>query len=79
MLKKKYLDQLDEKKILSSYGNLISDENRNLSLEKAERKKFNLAILDDGLQDKKINYDISIACFNTTLVLVTGICFLQDH
>ncbi len=71
-VKKKYLDQLDEKKILSSYGNLISDENRNLSLEKAERKKFNLAILDDGLQDKKINYDISIACFNTTFGVGNG-------
>ena len=32
---------------------------RKMSLIKAENnKKFNLAILDDGLQDKKINYDI---------------------
>ena len=27
--------------------------------------KLGPTILDDGLQDKKINYDISIACFNS--------------
>ncbi len=65
-IKKRYLDQLDERKILQNYGRLISDKNRGVSLEKAEAKKFNLAILDDGLQDKRVDYDISIACFNST-------------
>ena len=65
-IKKRYFDQLDERKILQNYGRLISDKNRSVSLEKAEAKKFNLAILDDGLQDKRVDYDISIACFNST-------------
>ena len=65
-IKKRYLDQLDERKILQNHGKLISSESRDISLNKAEAKKFNLAILDDGLQDKRIDYDISIACFNST-------------
>ena len=64
-VKKMYTDQLDERKLLKSHGKLLSDKNRSSSLEKAE-KKFNLAILDDGLQDKRINYNVSIACFNTS-------------
>ena len=64
-VKKMYKDQLDERKLLESYGKIFSDKNRSSSLEKAE-KKFNLAILDDGLQDKKINYNVKIACFNTS-------------
>ena len=71
-IKKRYLDQLDERKILQNYGRLISDKNRGVSLEKAEAKKFNLAILDDGLQDKRIDYDISIACFNSTYGIGNG-------
>ncbi len=71
-IKKKYLDQFDERKMLQSHGKLISDENRNISLDKAEAKKFNLAILDDGLQDKRIDYDISIACFNSTYGIGNG-------
>ena len=64
-IKKRYSDQVDEREILKGHGNLISDVNRGECLSKAQTKKFNLAILDDGLQDKKINYDISIACFNS--------------
>ena len=52
-IKKRYLDQLDERKMLQANGKLISDESRGISLDKAEVKKFDLAILDDGLQEKK--------------------------
>ena len=71
-IKKRYLDQLDERELLQNHGKLISDESRGISLDKAELKKFNLAILDDGLQDKKVDYDISIACFNTTYGIGNG-------
>ena len=33
-IKKRYLDQLDETKILQAHGKLISDENRGISLDK---------------------------------------------
>ena len=71
-IKKRYLDQLDERKMLETHGKVISEENRGISLGKAEAKRFNLAILDDGLQDKRIDYDISIACFNSTYGIGNG-------
>ena len=71
-IKKKYLDQLDERRMLQNHGRLFSYKNRSISLEKAEANKIDLAILDDGLQDKKIDYDISIACFNSTYGIGNG-------
>ena len=65
-IKKKYIDQIDEQNILSKYGNLICLSFRDIALRIAENKKYQLAILDDGLQDKSLNYDISIACFNSS-------------
>ena len=73
-IKKKYYEQIDEEKLLKSKGNVLSNIDRKMSLIKAENnKKFNLAILDDGLQDKKINYDISIACFNSSYGFGNGL------
>ena len=45
---------------------MISDQTREISLKKAEKKRFDIAILDDGLQEKGIFYDISILCFNSS-------------
>ena len=70
-IKKMYSDQLDERRILESHGKLLSDKDRSISLKKAENK-YDLAILDDGLQDKKIQYNLSIACFNTTYEIGNG-------
>ena len=65
-IKKKYFDQLDEQNILKSHGNLICSKYRNIALKIATTKKYDVAILDDGLQEKSLNYDISIACFNSS-------------
>ena len=65
-IKKKYSDQIDEQNILSKYGNLICLKFRDIALKIAEQKKFQLSILDDGLQDKSLNYNISIVCFNSS-------------
>ena len=72
-IKKKYIDQIDEQNILSKYGNLICLSFRDIALRIAERKKYQLAILDDGLQDKSLNYDISIACFNSSELVGNGL------
>ena len=34
------------------------------ALKQAENENFEVAILDDGLQDKSIDYDVKIVCFN---------------
>ncbi len=65
-IKKKYFDQLDEQSILKSHGNLICSKYRNTALKIATIKKYDVAILDDGLQEKSLNYNISIACFNSS-------------
>jgi len=73
LIKKKYIDQIDEQNILSKYGNLICLSFRDIALRIAEKKNYQLAILDDGLQDKSLNYDISIACFNSAELVGNGL------
>ena len=72
-IKKKYIDQIDEQNILSKYGNLICLRFRDIALRIADKKNYQLAILDDGLQDKSLNYDISIACFNSSELIGNGL------
>jgi len=71
-IKKNYSNQLDEQNLLKNHAKLISGRNRNVSLKIAEKKGFDVAILDDGLQDKSIEYDISIACFNSSSGIGNG-------
>jgi len=65
-IKKKYSDQIDEQNLLKSYGNLICRKDRDNALKIATKQKYDVAILDDGLQDKSLNYNITIACFNSS-------------
>ena len=71
-IKKFYQSQIDERKLLNKNGILISETTRQLALEKSVKKKFDVAILDDGLQDKSINYDLKFVCFNTDLFCGNG-------
>jgi len=64
-IKKKYENQLDEITLLSNTGEIISATSRESALLSAVNKNYQLAILDDGLQQKNINYDLKIACFNS--------------
>ena len=71
-IKKNYYDQIDEQKLLREKGNIIIDNKRHFALKKAIEEKYELAIIDDGLQEKNINYDISIACFNGSVGFGNG-------
>ena len=64
-IKKKYKNQLDEINLLRNKGKIISSDTREKALFKATKKKYEVAILDDGLQQKNINYDLKIVCFNS--------------
>jgi tetraacyldisaccharide 4'-kinase len=64
-IKKNYPDQLDEVNLLKTHGKVIANNSRNDALNLASKKKYKLAILDDGLQQKNINYNLKIVCFNT--------------
>ena len=63
-IKKFYENQKDEQKILKKEGNLICKKNRLDAIRQARSKKFEFAICDDGLQDRKIDYNLKIVCFN---------------
>tara|TARA_Y100000591_G_C21804325_1_gene683899 strand:- start:31 stop:957 length:927 start_codon:yes stop_codon:yes gene_type:complete len=64
-IKKFYKDQTDEQKLLKKYGKLFSSTKRINSIIQAEKENYQIAILDDGLQDKSINCDLNFVCFNT--------------
>ena len=55
-IKKNYLNQIDEQKLLKSNGSLIVSNKRHIALKKAIKEKYDLAIIDDGLQEKGIKY-----------------------
>ena len=63
-IKKFYLTQLDEQKLLESRGKLFTSSKRIEAINIAENEGYDVAILDDGLQDNSINYDLRFVCFN---------------
>ena len=63
-IKKYYKDQKDEQLLLKSNGETFLDVSRINAIKSLTNKNKNIAILDDGLQENKISYDLSIACFN---------------
>ena len=64
-VKKYYKNQTDEQKILQNNGKLFLSAKRIDAIKEAENDKYEVAILDDGLQDHRISYDTRIVCFNT--------------
>ncbi len=63
-VKKFYKNQFDEQKLLKSNGKLFLSSKRLNAILQAENESYEIAILDDGLQDKSIDYDKRIVCFN---------------
>ncbi len=64
-VKKNYHDQVDEQRLLNKNGKIFLSHKRLEALNKANEEDYEIAIFDDGLQDKSINYDLKIVCFNT--------------
>ena len=63
-IKKFYKNQIDEQKLLKSRGKLFLSLKRIDALSQAIKENYEIAILDDGLQDNSINYDVKLVCFN---------------
>jgi tetraacyldisaccharide 4'-kinase len=64
--KKNHLMHADEIKLLDSKTELIIDNDRSKIINKAIKKNKKIIIFDDGLQDRKIDYDLRFACFDTS-------------
>ncbi len=71
-VKKFYSSHIDEYKLLSKIGPVINIKSRAEALKIAEKKNYHFAILDDGLQDKTIDYDLKIVCFDKDNFLGNG-------
>ena len=65
-VKKFYRNQIDEQNLLRNNGKLFLSSNRIDAIRKAEKENYDVVILDDGLQDKSIEPDINLVCFNNT-------------
>ena len=63
-IKKFYKDQADEQKLLGNNGKLFLSLSRSEAIQSAIDENYEVAILDDGIQDKSIIYDLSFICFN---------------
>ena len=64
-IKKFYKTQRDEQKLLNSRGKLFLSAERRDAIYEAEKQNYKVAICDDGLQDRSINYDLKFVCFNS--------------
>ena len=71
-IKKFYKSHYDEQKILSEKTKLYCEKNRIDGLNKAILDNKDVAIFDDGLQDRAINYDLKIVCFNDLKLIGNG-------
>ena len=63
--KKYYFDQKDEYVLLKNKSNVISLKNRDEMIKQAIEKNYEMVIFDDGLQEKKIEYDLKFVCFDS--------------
>ena len=70
---KNYKKHLDEKIILEKKTETISSKDRKEIINKAISMKKKILIFDDGLQDKKISYDIEFVCFDQKNWLGNGL------
>ena len=70
---KNYKKHLDEKIILEKKTETISSKDRQEIVDKAISMKKKILIFDDGLQDKKISYDIEFVCFDQKNWLGNGL------
>ena len=73
IIKKFYKNQLDEQLLIKKYSNLICKEKRLDAIKEANLKKFKYAIFDDGLQDKSLDYNLKIVCFNNLQWIGNGL------
>ena len=65
IIKKNYSDHKDEINLLKKKSKIIFHKKREKALLSAEKNNYEIAIFDDGLQQKNIHYDLKIVCFNS--------------
>ena len=73
IIKKFYSNHIDEHKLIEAHLNcLVLNSQRTNAIHEAENSGYNLAILDDGLQDFSVKKDLNIMCFNSNQLIGNG-------
>jgi len=73
ILRKYYKNHIDEYSLIEKYfKNLIIKKTRIKALEALDNTNFDIAILDDGLQDFSFKKDIKIVCFTNNQKIGNG-------
>lgn len=73
IIRKNYKNHEDEYNLIkNNFNHLIKNKERVGGILEAERLKYDVAILDDGLQDYNIKKDFKILCFNYNQMLGNG-------
>ena len=70
--KKYYNSQKDEQEILRNKCDLVCENSRVKIIEKCLENNKEIVIFDDGLQDKKIDYDLKFVCFDGSIGVGNG-------
>ena len=65
IIKKSYSSQIDEQKLIANSSKLYCLSSRKDAFKEAQKDMVDIAVFDDGLQDKTMNYDLKFVCFNT--------------
>lgn len=63
--KKYYYSHKDEIKLLKKKSKIIISKERKLIIKKAIKENKKIIIFDDGLQEKNLEYDLKIVCFDS--------------
>src|SRR6056300_1057486 len=71
--KKYYPSQKDEEILLKEKTIFLTANNRKDIVKRAIKKKIEVVIFDDGLQDSKIDYDVKIVCFDSQTAVGNGL------
>ena len=72
-IKKFYVDQIDEQKLLKKHTNLYCYTTRKLAVAQAIKNNIDIGVFDDGLQDHSINFDLTFVCFNNSTWIGNGL------
>ena len=72
VIRKEYKNHEDEISIIKKNNKIITTKKRKDGIKNAIEKKYNFAVLDDGLQDLNIKKDLNIVCFHSSQKIGNG-------
>ncbi len=73
IIKKYYSNHIDEHNLINeSLDCLFLDKQRSEAIKNAQKKNYDIAILDDGFQDHSIKKNLNILCFNSKQLVGNG-------